>query len=271
MSESSGRFAGRVALITGAAGGQGQRHAERFAAEGADIIALDRDDPDETRRRVEALGRRCIARFADVTRLDDLTSVVESATAEAGRLDIVCANAGVAGSREHRLWEITEQDWVGVMNVNLFGVWATIKAATPRMIEAANGGSVLIIGSTTAYSGYPHTGHYTTSKHALIGLLRVLANELGQYSIRVNAVHPSFVDTPLAHGPDMYERFTGSASATREQFEAVIAQMHMLPVGLIPPDDVSNALLWLASDEARYVTAASLPVDAGAIEKAGGS
>jgi NAD(P)-dependent dehydrogenase (short-subunit alcohol dehydrogenase family) len=264
--QGKGRVEDKVVLITGAARGMGKSHAERFAEEGADVIALglDSDSMGDTVKAVEATGRKCLSVKADVTQPDQVEAAVAGAYEELGRLDIVCTNAGVVGSRDFRVWEIPEDEWKAVVDVNLNGVQATLRAAVPRIIEGGRGGSVHLIGSTTCFAGYGKTGQYTAAKMGVVGILRVLANELGEYSIRVNAVHPTFVDTPMIHAPGMYEMY---GTSSREEFEAALTQAHILPIPMVEARDISNALLWLSSDEARYVTGVSLPIDGGATEK----
>src|ERR1700730_14864013 len=189
------RLAGKVAFITGAARGQGRSHAVRLADEGADIIAVDmaaHTDTDQTVREVEALDRRIVADQADVRDYDGLKSVLDDGVARLGRLDIVVANAGIVslGTAE----ELTEQAWQDVMDVNLTGVWHTVKAAIPHL-RAAGGGSIIIIGS--GLKGKPNLGHYAAAQHRVVGLMQSLANELAPDMIRVNSVHPSAVDNNM--------------------------------------------------------------------------
>jgi NAD(P)-dependent dehydrogenase (short-subunit alcohol dehydrogenase family) len=181
----------------------------------------------------------------------------------------VVANAAIAGSRDRRIWELSSEEWDELMAVNLRGVWQTVSAVVPTMIAGGRGGSIVIIGSTCAFKGYPMTGHYTTAKHGLIGMMRVFANELGADAIRINMISPTFVDTDLLHFDSVYKAFVPElASPTRDDFEARIRQLHLLPVPWVTSEDVSNAVLWFASDESRYVTAQHLALDAGATEKA---
>src|SRR4051812_4327260 len=201
-----GRFDDKVVLITGAARGQGRAHARRFAAEGANVIAVDvcapvlpdlgyppatEEDLAETVRLVEQAGRGCVARVADVRDQAGLDAAVREGLDRFGRLDAVVANAGVTSY--HLGWEVPEEHWATVLDVNLTGVWRTVKAAVPTMIEAGNGGAITITSSAAGLRGYGYLGHYAATKHGLVGLMRSLAIELGPHDIRVNTVHPGAV------------------------------------------------------------------------------
>jgi SDR family mycofactocin-dependent oxidoreductase len=270
-----GRVEGKVAFITGAARGQGRSHALRLAQEGADIIAVDIDeqvqtnwcstateeDLAETVKLVEDLDRRIIARTADVRNLAALESVVAEGIAEFGRLDIVCANAGIASSGV--VWELTEHQWQEMVDVNLTGVWKTVKAAIPSVIEQGNGGSVILTSSVAGLVALPNMGHYVAAKHGVVGLMRSLAVELAPHRIRCNSVHPGYVDTPLLDNPHVYELFTGIEGADRAAAEPNFLPLNALKIPWMEPIDISNAVLWLASDEARYVTGTTQVVDAG--------
>lgn len=275
-----GRVEGKVALITGAARGMGRAHCLRLAEEGADIVAVDLaapvpsvpydmatpEDLDETARLVEALGRNVLARRADVRDQAALDDVVAEATTTLGGIDIAVANAGV--SAVGRAWEFSEEQWRDVIDINLTGVWHTAKAVIPSMIEARRGGAIVLVSSTGGLKGLPHTGPYTAAKHAVVGLMRTLANELGSYRIRVNTVNPTTVDTPMVMNDTMYRIFRPDLEAPgRSDMEVVAPVLNVLPVAWIDPVDVANAVLWLCSDEARYVTGVALPVDAGATIK----
>ena len=204
-----GRCEGKVALVTGAARGQGRAHAVRLAEEGADIIAADicrpvdtvtyagasSDDLAETTALVEKTGRHILAREVDVRDLMGLTQLVADGVAEFGRLDIVVANAGIMTAG--RLWELSPEQWNEVIGVNLTGVWNTIKATVPVLIDQGEGGSVILTSSVAGLVGQPFVGHYAASKHGVVGLCRSLANELGEYNIRVNSVHPVGVNTEM--------------------------------------------------------------------------
>jgi SDR family mycofactocin-dependent oxidoreductase len=275
----SGRVAGKVAFITGAARGQGRSHAVRLAQEGADVIALDlaaeiesvkriypgasEADLAETVAQVEALDRRIVATKADVRDLDAVKAALERGVAELGHVDIVCANAGIFlfGEPAH---EVSETDWRDVLDINLTGVWQTCKAAIPHLIEQGTGGSIVITSSTAGLKGTPHVAPYTASKHAVVGLMRTLALELAPHRVRVNTVHPTGVATPMILNEPTYRLLVpGEEHPTREQAAAVFTATNALPVPWVEPEDVANAVLFLASDEARYVTGTELKVDAG--------
>jgi SDR family mycofactocin-dependent oxidoreductase len=275
----TGRVPGKVAFITGAARGQGRSHAIRLAEEGADIIAVDiAEDIDSVRRfypgateadlaetvkQVEALDRRIVAARADVRDYGALKAALDDGVAQLGRVDIVSANAGifVFGEPAHL---VTEGDWQDVIDINLTGVWHTAKAAIPHLIEQGTGGSIVLTSSTAGLKGFPGVSQYTASKHAVVGLMRTLALELAPYSVRVNSVHPTGVATDMILNEATFRLFLPDvANPTREQAAEVFATTNALPVPWVQPRDISNAVLFLASDEARYVTGVTLPVDAG--------
>ena len=264
------RLAGKVALVTGAARGVGRSHAVRLAAEGADIVALDvaapvRDtgyapaQPDElaeTVRLVEREGRRAIAQIADVRDIDALRSAVHAGLEAFEHIDVVAANAGIMGTG--RAWEIPDDEWQDMLDVNLTGAWNTVRAVVPSMIDADRGGAIVITSSISGLKGTPLVAHYAAAKHGVVGLMRVLALELAPYRIRVNTVNPTGINTAMGGLPRMLELFEEHPDLARSYGNA-------LPVDRVEPLDVSNAVLWLASDEARYVTGVALPVDAGAL------
>jgi SDR family mycofactocin-dependent oxidoreductase len=261
------RLAGKVAFITGAARGQGRSHAVRLAEEGADIIAIDIGSPTDlaqTVKEVEALDRRIVASQADVRDSGGLTAALDDGVARLGRLDIVVANAGIV--RFGTVEELTEQAWRDVIDVNLTGVWHTVKAAIPHL-RAAGGGSIIIIG--TGLKGKPNLGHYAAAKHGLVGLMQSLANELAPDMVRVNTVHPSAVDNDMIHNQALYHQLLPDhqGDITRQEIEPVFQTLNALPVPWVESVDISNAVLFLASDEARYITGVTLPVDAGASVK----
>lgn len=275
-----GRVEGKVAFITGAARGQGRSHAVRLAEEGADIIALDLfekiettpyDPPspaelEETARQVEALGRRIVTREADVRDCDALEAVVDEGIAELGRLDVVCANAGIGGDGVS--WELSEEEWRTMVDINLTGVWRTTKATIPRLLAQNEGGSIILTSSTAAMTPYPFLSHYVAAKHGVVGLMKTLAAELAARSIRVNSVNPTSVNTPMIRNEPTYDLFLPDIeNPTEEQIEERFATLHAMPVPWIESVDVSNAVLFLASDEARYVTGTTLVVDAGLLVK----
>jgi (+)-trans-carveol dehydrogenase len=271
-----GRVEGKVAFITGAGRGQGRSHAVRLAQEGADIVATDvcsdldtvdypmarADDLRETARLVEKEGQRVIAREADVRDQAALDAVVAEAVAEFGHIDIVAANAGAASYGFS--WELTDAAWKELIDVMLTGAWHTVKAVTPAMIEAGRGGSVIITSSVAAMVGAARIAHYAAAKAGVGGLMRVLANELAPYGIRVNVVAPGNIETDLATNDVTLRALNPNMeNPTREDVIPVLRGLHALPVGYLQPVDISNAVLWLASDEARYVTGIVVPVDAG--------
>lgn len=217
----AGPLDGRVAFVTGAARGQGRAHAVRLAAEGADIVAIDvckpvsdtvtypmptADDLAETVREVEATGRKVLAREVDIRDLAAQQEVVADAVAQFGRLDIVVANAGILSWG--RIWELSEEAWDTVIDVNLNGTWRTIKAALPAMIEAGNGGSIIIVSSSAGLKATPGNAHYAASKHGLVALTNALALEAGEFGIRVNSIHPYSIQTPMIEPEAMAEIFT---------------------------------------------------------------
>jgi SDR family mycofactocin-dependent oxidoreductase len=276
----SGRVAGKTAFITGAARGQGRSHALRLAEEGANIIAIDicdqiegvayematPEDLKETVRIVEAAGGQIEAFEADVRDLVVLGAAAEAGLRRFGAIDIVCANAGI--SSYGRTWELSPQLWQDTIDVDLTGVWHTVKATVPAMVERNQGGSIIFTSSSAALVGIPTLSHYTAAKTGLLGLARSLAQELGEYFIRVNTIHPTGVDTAMALNPSTYALFMpDKANPTREDAAEMFRSMNILPIPWVDPVDISNAVLWLASDEARYVTGAAIPVDAGVSQK----
>ena len=276
----AGRVAGKVAFITGAARGQGRSHAIRLAQEGADIIAVDLagqigsvpyamstpDDLAETVKEVEALDRRIVATQADVRDYGAVKAALDAGVAELGHLDIVSANAGIFSTAPTA--ELTEEEWGQMIDINLSGVWRTCKAAIPQLIEAGNGGSIIITSSGAGLKGFPNFAHYVSAKHGVVGLMRTLALELAPYSIRVNSLHPTNVNTDMIQNEAMYHLFVpGSENPTREEFASVSQSMQALPISWVEPVDISNALLFLASDEGRYITGVTFPVDAGMTQK----
>jgi len=272
----AGRVEGKVAFITGAARSQGRSHALRLAQEGADVIAVDicapvesiqmyppatEEDLAETVRQVEALDRRIIATKADVRDPAALRAAVDDGVAQLGRLDIVLANAGVFELAP--ALELTDGAWQEMIDINLTGVWNTCRVALPHLIDSG-GGSIVITSSTAGLKGTPNTIHYTAAKHGVIGIMRTLANEFGKQSVRVNTVHPTGVDTVMIQNEKTWGLFTpDDPNPTREKFAELFETLHPLPVPYVDPVDISNAILFLVSDEARYVTGATLPVDAG--------
>jgi SDR family mycofactocin-dependent oxidoreductase len=262
-------LAGKVVTITGAGRGTGRAHCERFADEGADVIALDSDaaidDLARTATAVRNRGRRCVARVADVRDMEALTVAVGAGVTELGRLDVIVANAGIHSSGAPA-WELSTQAWQHTLDINLTGVWHTVKAGLPHL--GPDGGSIIIISSTNGLRGTVNTAHYTASKHALVGLARTLANELGAERIRVNTVHPGAVGTATLFNEATFKRLRPDlANPTAEDAAVVLAARNLLPVPWIEPVDVANAAVFLASDAARYITGTALVVDAGLTQK----
>jgi SDR family mycofactocin-dependent oxidoreductase len=264
----AGRVAGKVAFITGAARGQGRSHAIRLAEEGADIIAVDicRDydtvgypmateaDLAQTVKAVEALDRRIIATQADVRDAAALKAAVDGGAAQLGRLDIVVANAGICTVQS---WdEVTPAVWQDTLDTNLTGVWNTMTVSAPHLI-AAGGGSIVCISSTAGIKGLPYLAPYVAAKHGMVGIAKTMANELARHAIRVNTVHPTGVDTPMGTGLGGLEPLLNRDPNLGPIF------MNTLPVQTVDARDISNAVLFLASDEARYVTGLEFTVDAG--------
>jgi (+)-trans-carveol dehydrogenase len=270
----TGRLEGKVAFITGAARGQGRSHAEALAAEGADIIGIDicaqldsvsypmatPEDLDETVALVEKQGRRMVARRADVRDLSSVRSAVEEGVAEFGRLDIVVANAGIMA---HSLppYPDSERAWKDSIDTMLTGVWNTLQATVSHLIDGGRGGSVVIISSaaglraqTTERSG--GADGYFAAKFGVVGLMKAYAGALGEHHIRVNSLHPTGVNTPMVVN-DFFPAWIEAHPKTGANF------VNALPIEMVQPSDVSNALLYLVCDTGRYVTGLQLAVDAG--------
>ncbi|MCV7261075.1 mycofactocin-coupled SDR family oxidoreductase [Mycobacterium shimoidei] len=277
----AGRVEGKVAFITGAARGQGRSHAVRLAQEGADIIAVDickqidsvqiplstPEDLAETADLVKGHDRRIYTAEVDVRDYGALKAAVDAGVEQLGRLDIIVANAGI-GNGGATLDRTSERDWTDMIDVNLGGVWKTVKAGVPHMLAGGRGGSIILTSSVGGLKAYPHTGHYVAAKHGVVGLMRTFAVELGQHMIRVNSVHPTNVNTPLFLNEGTMKLFRPDLENPGPDDMKVVAQMmHTLPIGWVEPEDISNAVLFLASDEARYITGVTLPVDAGSCLK----
>lgn len=277
----AGRVAGKVALVTGAARGQGRSHAVKLAEEGADIIAVDvckhientpepwstPDDLAQTADMIKALDRRVVTAEVDVRDFDRLKTVIGGGVDELGRLDIVVANAGI-GTPGAMLDDMDESRWQQTLDVNLTGVWKSVKAAVPHIKAGGQGGSIILTSSVGGLKAYPHVGHYVTAKHGVVGLMRSFAVELGQFSIRVNSVHPTHVATDMLLNDSTYRSFRPDLDNPGPDDIKPICQMfHMLPTPWVEAEDISSAVLFLASDESRYVTGVPLPIDAGSCLK----
>jgi (+)-trans-carveol dehydrogenase len=278
----AGRVEGKVAFITGAARGQGRAHAVRLAQEGADIIAVDickkidtvdliaastPEDLAETADLVKGHNRRIYTAEVDVRDYDALKAALDTGVEQLGKLDIIVANAGI-GNGGQTLDKTSEADWTAMIDINLSGVWKTVKAGVPHLIAGGNGGSIILTSSVGGLKAYPHCGHYVAAKHGVVGLMRTFAVELGAQNIRVNSVHPTNVNTPLFMNDGTMRLFRPDLENPGPDDMKVVGQlMHTLPIGWVEPEDIANAVLFLASDEARYVTGVTLPIDGGSCLK----
>src|ERR1700744_6406363 len=278
----TGRVEGKVAFITGAARGQGRSHAVRLAEEGADIIAVDvckpivqnttipastPEDLAETADLVKGLNRQIFTAEVDVRDYQALKAAVDSGVEQLGRLDIIVANAGV-GTDGRMLHKIRENVWQDMIDINLTGVWHTVKAGVPHVLSGGRGGSIVLTSSVGGRKAYPNTGHYIAAKHGVIGLMRTFAVELGQHMIRVNSVVPAQGSATMVMNEQTYRLFRPDLeNPGPDDFAPISQMMHTLPVPWVDPIDISNAVLFLASDESRYITGVSLPVDAGSLLK----
>ncbi|WP_297848322.1 mycofactocin-coupled SDR family oxidoreductase [Mycobacterium sp.] len=276
----NGRLAGKVALITGAARGIGRAQAVRFAQEGADVVALDvcgpvdtvmiphstPDDLDTTASLVGEAGGRVHTEIVDVRDLAGMRAATDRGAERFGGLDVVCATAGIT-SRGMAV-DLDENAWRTMLDVNLTGVWHTCRTGAPHLI-ARGAGAMVLTSSIAGLRGLVGVAHYTAAKHGVIGLMRSLANELAPHNVRVNCVNPTNVDTPMIQNDVVSSAFRPDLdrAPTRAEFADAARSMNMLAVPWIDPLDVANAALFLASDEARYITAITLPVDAGATQR----
>ncbi|WP_432992010.1 mycofactocin-coupled SDR family oxidoreductase [Dactylosporangium sp. CA-233914] len=271
-------FEGKVAFVTGGGRGQGREIAVEFARRGADVAVVDigtdiasvpyplatQDDLEETKSLVEAQGRRCVARIADVRDQQALDSAVDATVAELGRVDILVANAGIYDWSSSPLWETSDQAWTDQIGVCLEGVWRSAKAVAPHLIRQGEGGSMVFTSSNLGREGAQFSAPYVAAKHGVIGLMRTAALELGVYGIRVNALLPSTTDTKINDHQTGWSRASGKPDATREDYlEALHVWTVLRNTGVIPASAPALAAVWLSSDEARYVTGIELPVDAG--------
>jgi (+)-trans-carveol dehydrogenase len=276
----TGRVEGKVAFITGAARGQGRSHAITLAREGADIIAVDiaaqiasvpypmatPQDLAQTVKEVEATGRRIVAAVADVRDFDALKQALDDGVAQLGRLDIVSANAGIVSYDQAA--DLAEQTWRDVIDVDLTGAWHAAKAAIPHLRAGRRGGSIILTSSDLGLKAAANQAHYVAASHGVIGLMRTLALELAADFIRVNALAPTAVDTPMVMNSATYRLLRPDLeNPTADDMAGPAAGLNALPIPWVESVDISNAVLWLASDEARYVTGVALPVDAGIVIK----
>jgi (+)-trans-carveol dehydrogenase len=283
----AGRVEGKVAFITGAARGQGRAHAVRLAQEGADIIAIDicksiegflnppstPEDLAKTADLVRGHHQRIVTAEIDVRDYDALKAAVDSGVEQLGRLDIIVANAGISNAGNDdggTLEKVSERDWQDMIDVNLSGVWKTVKAGVPHILAGARGGSIVLTSSVNGFKAYSNLllGHYVASKHGVVGLMRAFAVELGQHMIRVNSIHPTFVDTPMLLNEGLYRMVRPDLENPGPDDLAPFCQtFHTLPIPWVEAEDISNAVLFLASDESRYITGVTLPIDAGSCLK----
>jgi SDR family mycofactocin-dependent oxidoreductase len=275
-----GKLDGKVAVVTGAGRGQGRAHAVRLAADGADIIAVDicapietvpydlssADDLQETVALVEKLDRRIVASQADVRDRAALGSAVQDGIAQLGRLDIIVGNAGIWSNAP--FVDMSDQMYHDMIDVQLHGNYNLCKVTVRHLVEQGAGGSIILISSTAGMRGFPNQVHYNVAKHGVIGLMRSLANELAPHFIRVNTVHPSSVNTKMIQNETIWNAFApGVENPTVDDFGDTFTAMNLLPIPWMEPSDISGAVAWLASDDSRYVTGVTLPVDAGFLAK----
>jgi SDR family mycofactocin-dependent oxidoreductase len=268
----TGRVEGKVAFVTGAARGQGRSHAVRLAEEGADIIAVDickpiREGVVDT--AIPASTPEDLAETADLVKGHNrrIYTAVDNGVEQLGRLDIIVANAGIGNGGE-TLDKTSEEDWTEMIDVNLSGVWKSVKAGVPHILSGGRGGSIILTSSVGGLKAYPHTGHYVAAKHGVVGLMRAFGVELGQHMIRVNSVHPTHVSTPMIMNEGTWKMFRPDLENPGPDDMAPICQLfHTLPIPWVEPIDISNAVLFFASDEARYITGVTLPIDAGSCLK----
>jgi SDR family mycofactocin-dependent oxidoreductase len=276
-----GLLDGKVAVITGAARGQGRAHAIRFAEEGADIIAMDicrdvetvpypgarAEDLEETVAAVEKLDRRIIATETDVRDGGAVTEAVDKGVAELGHLDIVVANAGITSYV--RAEEMSEDSWSTMIATNLTGVWHVTRAAMPHLMQGGRGGSIVLTSSSAAHIGLPNLSHYSAAKGGIVGLMQSLAVELGPHMIRVNTIHPTTVRTPMALNQATYDLFLPGAGlsadspADEEKVAEAFKGLNAMPIPWIEPEDIANAAIFLSSEMGRYISGTQLRVDAG--------
>jgi SDR family mycofactocin-dependent oxidoreductase len=281
MSTFKGTLDGKVAFVTGAARGQGRAHAVRLAREGADIIALDLcasvsdtilyppatpEDLAETTRAIEEHGRKVLAREVDIRDSTALSTLVTDGVEQFGRLDVVVANAGVLSWG--RLWELSDEEWDTVIDVNLSGTWRTLRASIPAMIEAHNGGSIVVVSSTTGLKATPGNGHYSAAKHGLVAITSSLSLELAEFGIRVNSIHPYAVQTPMTDGTAMMNLFEKHPTylpsfppvPLKRQGVASDPEQHMAP------EEVSDVVAWLAGDGSAAISGSHIAVDRGVMK-----
>ncbi|MGB3011521.1 MAG: mycofactocin-coupled SDR family oxidoreductase [Mycobacterium sp.] len=274
---------GRVAFVTGAARGQGRAYAVRLAQEGADVIISDicapvsqtipypgatPDDLAETVRLVEAEGRKVLARQVDIRDDAAVRTLVADGIEQFGRLDVLVANAGVLSWG--RLWELTDEQWNSVIDVNLTGTWRTLRAVIPAMIEAGNGGSIIIVSSSGGLKATPGNGHYAASKHGLTAMTNTLALELGEYSIRVNSIHPYSIATPMIENDAMM----AILSAHPSYLNSFAAMPYQPPMkgsrakrnDFMTAEEAAEVVVWLAGDNSSVLSGSQIVVDRGVMK-----
>jgi SDR family mycofactocin-dependent oxidoreductase len=287
-----GRVDGKVAFITGAGMGQGRSHAVRLAGEGADIVAVDLGSPydadahpqyrtatpeelEQTRQLVEETGRSCLTALADVRDRRAVQAAVDAGLEAFGHIDVVCANAGVITFHE-RSWEIPDSTYDLIVDTNLRGAWNTVVTTVPSMIAAKRGGSIILTSSAAGIRGQHPYAHYVAAKHGVVGLMKAFSNELAPHRIRVNTIHPTGVDSPgmgrggWRVGEPILRRNPMAAAGAINTLPDLDGDPDLPyePVPSLPSGEISNAVLFLASDESRYITGVQLPVDAGNTNKA---
>ncbi|HEV7468409.1 MAG TPA: mycofactocin-coupled SDR family oxidoreductase [Pseudonocardia sp.] len=265
-----GQLDGKVAVITGGGRGQGRSHAVRLAEEGANIVVCDiteqvgsvpfdtgrPGDLDETVAAVEKVGGRCVAIEGDVRSTADMTRLADTAMGEFGRIDILLANAGILSLSENT-WELTDEAWDDMIDINLTGVFKACRAVVPHIRAGGNGGSIIITSSIAGLRAVAGCTHYTAAKHGIVGLMRTLARELAPESIRVNTIHPTGVDSPMSNN----DYFPGWLEEHKELGDAM--RFNLMPVDAMPMRDVSDVVAFLVSDAGKWVTGTTMQVDAG--------
>jgi len=266
----SASLEGKVALVTGAGRGIGKGVALELARRGASVVvnyANSKSSADEVCAAIEALdtGARAISIQADVSQVSEIHHLFKEARKHFGHIDIVVANAGIATTMA-KTWELSDGDWHDVIDVNLTGVWRTVKATVPAMIAAERGGCVVLTSSLAGLKGYSNIVGYVAAKHGVNGVMRTLANELGPYNIRVNTVCPGLIHTDMMMNQPTYDVFRPEIeNPTKDDATEVFRTMQVLPTDWLEPRDVSEVIAWLASDAARFITGVAMPVDAGQI------
>jgi (+)-trans-carveol dehydrogenase len=274
------RFEGKTVFVTGVARGQGRNHAIRFAEEGARVVGVDIaaqintthypgatvEDLEQTRELLKQTGAEFRLHQGDVRSLAELNAAVADGLESFGAIDIVLPTAGITSLAA--LWELSEEQWDEMIAINLSGVWRTLRAALPSMVQRNANGSVVLTGSIAGIIGMPYLAHYAAAKHAINGIVKSLANELAPHNIRVNSVNPTNVATPMILNAATYQHFRPDVpGATQEDAVKAFSSYNLLDTPWVECDDVTNAVMWLCSDEARYLTGVALPIDTGTVVK----